>query len=655
MQVLLVLLLLAGVAHAEQAAPPVSLLDVPYISQSEALCGGAAAAMVLRYWGAQGLDAESFAHLVDRSAAGIRTDALTRDITARGWTAMPLNGDAALLAAEMDRGRPVLALIADRPGTYHYIVIVAAQERGIIFHDPARAPFRVMPRDQFMDRWRAAGSWMMVVVPGLRQATAAERPRHAAVVATSGDRCADLIAGGVRAAQANDLPAAEQALTNALACPGPSARRELAGVRLLQRRWAEVSELAAAALAEDPGDEYSWKLLGTSRYVQDDDAGALAAWNRAGEPRIDLVQVDGLVRTRHRVVERLVGARRGEVLTPGGLTLARRRLQELPSALATRVAFESRPAGLASVRGAIVERPLLPSGPIALASLGLSAAISREVRVSIGSLTGGGERLSAAWRFWPGRPRLGVSFAAPAPWGGTWAVDADAERQPFDVASLADTRRKTVRVTLANWMTSALRAEAGGGIEQRDGVGRFGIVAAGVSGASGDDRLVVRANVSRWAGGRSFSSVRLGATARSTQEQAGFVWLAQGALHAVSDSAPLDLWPSGDTGHARDTLLRAHPVLDFGRLRSDRLGRMLANASVEARRWHRTTGLLAAAGALFVDTARAMRRLDGLPRGDVDVGVGVRIAIAGIPGFVRIDLAKGLRDGATALSVAFVP
>ena len=52
------------------------ILDVPFISQSEALCGGAAAAMVLRYWGERGLTAESFSHLVDRSAAGIRTNAL---------------------------------------------------------------------------------------------------------------------------------------------------------------------------------------------------------------------------------------------------------------------------------------------------------------------------------------------------------------------------------------------------------------------------------------------------------------------------------------------------------------------------------------------------------------------------------------------------
>ena len=36
--------------------------------------------MVLRFWGARGVDAESFAHLVDERAGGISTTALLREI-----------------------------------------------------------------------------------------------------------------------------------------------------------------------------------------------------------------------------------------------------------------------------------------------------------------------------------------------------------------------------------------------------------------------------------------------------------------------------------------------------------------------------------------------------------------------------------------------
>ncbi|MBU0719106.1 MAG: C39 family peptidase, partial [Planctomycetes bacterium] len=37
------------------AAEQVQLLDVPYVPQSGPLCGGAALAMVLRYWGEPGV------------------------------------------------------------------------------------------------------------------------------------------------------------------------------------------------------------------------------------------------------------------------------------------------------------------------------------------------------------------------------------------------------------------------------------------------------------------------------------------------------------------------------------------------------------------------------------------------------------------------
>jgi ABC-type bacteriocin/lantibiotic exporter with double-glycine peptidase domain len=154
-----------GVPAQEHGPASLPLLDVPFISQSEALCGGAAAAMVLRYWGERGVAAESFSHLVDRSAAGIRTGALVADLRLRGWTAIPLDGSEDRVRAELSRSRPVLALVEDRPEAFHYVVIVAWHDRGIVFHDPARAPFRVMAKSEFDRRWRAGGRWMAVVLP----------------------------------------------------------------------------------------------------------------------------------------------------------------------------------------------------------------------------------------------------------------------------------------------------------------------------------------------------------------------------------------------------------------------------------------------------------------------------------------------------------
>ena len=304
--------------HAQRESPAaLSLLDVPFISQTELLCGGAAAAMVLRYWGERGVAAESFSDLVDRSAAGIRTDALMADLKRRGWMATGLKGTDETIRDELAKGRPVLTLIEDRPATFHYIVVLAVHERGIVFHDPARAPFLVMSAAEFDRRWRAADRWMGMVLPsGSPDATIL--PAEGASLTDPGDLvpssvgtpCDRTVAEGVRLAQTGELEAAEQLFASAIGCP--AALRELAGVRVLQKRWAEASDLASAATAADGQDVYAWKLLATSRFVEGDRMGALAAWNRVGEPRLDLVRIDGLTRTRHRVVERLLSVDAGE-------------------------------------------------------------------------------------------------------------------------------------------------------------------------------------------------------------------------------------------------------------------------------------------------------------------------------------------------------
>jgi hypothetical protein len=490
---------------------------------------------------------------------------------------------------------------------------------------------------------------MLVVVP---RTTVAVRETPPPAVAVSA--CDQVIAAGVAAAQAGNLEAAERTLAGAVACGGAAAR-EMAAVRLLQRRWPEVSELAAAAVEADPQDAYAWKLLATSRFVQDDRRGALEAWNEVGEPRVDLVRIDGLARTRHRVVERLIGAARGEVLTADRFTRARRRLFELPSARSARLEFVPAPGGLTELRGAVDERPAVPSDAMAFAGIGVAALATRELSATSGSLTGGGEAITAAWRFWERRPRLLVALRAPAPWGGTWSVEAEGERQPFDTAALPISERRAARVTVANWATGVLRWDAGSGIEQRDGRQRFGVLSGGLALVTPGDRFDVRLRATRWLGDEGFATGEVSVAARSRAERRGLVLLGAAAIHGASAAAPLDLWAAGDTGHVRPTLLRAHPVLDDGRLRTGRLGRLLLQGSAEAQRWWAPVPLLRAAGALFVDAARTAERLGRPAVHDVDAGAGARLAIAGIPGVFSLDLARGLRDGATALSLSYRP
>jgi len=641
------------VADAQPAPQPLSILDVPFISQSEALCGGAAAAMILRFWGARGLDAESFAHLVDRSAGGIRTTRLVDDLRSRGWNATGVAGDEDLIDAELARGRPVLTLIEDRPGTFHYVVIVAATPQAVVFHDPARAPFRVMERERFSRRWAVADRWMAVVVPA--EPARPEPSRPPVIEALGSSSCSDLMAAGITQAQGGELEAAERNLTAALPCGGAASLRELAGLRLLQRRWSEVSELASAALAADPMDAYAWQLLATSRFIQNDPDGALRAWNRIAQPHIDLVAVDGLTRTRQRVVERLLAVPPRSLLTPGLHDLSARRLKDLPSAMGTRLEFVPRSSGLAELRAHVVERPLLPTDVWSYAVIGLLAAARNEVSVSTGALTGGGERVSAGWRFWPGRPRVNLDVVAPARWGGLWGVDMFAERQPFSDNTFPTTRRAGTGITLANWITPWARVSARGGIDTWDGLGTYGVAATELRLASVRDRAIVGLDIASWLGEDAFGSVETSVRLRSSNERRGrtFILRAGGAM--ATSATPPDLWFAGDTGTVRPALLRAHPVVDDGELRSDRLGRGILHGSGELRQWWAVRSLIQIGAGIFVDAARVERRAAEDGKGDVDVGGGIRLGFPGLEGVFRFDLGKGLRDGSTAVSFVYEP
>ena len=431
--------------------------------------------------------------------------------------------------------------------------------------------------------------------------------------------------------------------------------RELAGVRLLQRRWGEVSDLASAALAEDPSDAHAWRLLATSRFVQDDRSGALDAWNHVGEPRVDLIRVDGLVRTRQRIVERLLPVERNDVLTPERFVRARRQLRELPSAASADLTFVPVPSGLVELRATVGERSLIPADRWSLAALGVVAALRREVEVSSGALTGGGERLTIGWRFWPGRPRISAAYTAPAPWGGLWGIDAFTERQPFTTDALPTSRRRGAHLSMSEWVAPRVRASIRGGVERWDGVDTFGMLGTGLRVLTIDERLDGRIDVSGWKAGSSFGTMDAGVTIRSTTERRGQVFVGRAGLGLASVHTPADIWFAGDTGRARSVPLRAHPLMTEGRMRVDQIGRQMVYTSGETQRWWAGKPRLRVGAAAFVDVAQIDRRAVPVSRADVDVGVGARLAVPGVSGVVRIDVAKGLRDGSTALSFVYDP
>ena len=134
--VLLAVVVLLGEAEGAQSGRPSPSRRSIHLTIRGA-CGGAARRRWSCATGARGLDAESFAHLVDRSASGIlqpRSSTTFADGVGRDAIA----GTNEAIARELDDGRPILTLIEDRPGTFHYIVIEAGLRRGRSYHDPAR-------------------------------------------------------------------------------------------------------------------------------------------------------------------------------------------------------------------------------------------------------------------------------------------------------------------------------------------------------------------------------------------------------------------------------------------------------------------------------------------------------------------------------------
>jgi hypothetical protein len=655
-----VALLCTAVARAQDR---VQLLDVPYLPQSEALCGGAAAAMVMRYWTGAVVYPDAFSDLVRNESGGIRGDDLVQSLRDRGWQAISFTGDIETLAGHLARGRPVITLIEDRPNRFHYVVVLGLLNGRIVAHDPARAPFRVFDRNTFLGAWSRSGHWSMLALPAgnARPTSAEERvelvTKDAASASTT--QCQTMVAEGVRLARAGEVEQARGLLgLSARLCPRDAAPlRELAGVHALREQWREAAGYAEQALALDANDTHAARTLGVSRFLQDDPDRALDAWNRIGEPVVDLVNVAGLQRIRYEVATRLMGLEARELLSADKLVHARRRLSELPAATGSRVSYVPTEDGRANVEAAIVERPMLPAGVVPLAALAVRSVVDREIAATVATPSGGGETLTAGWRWWEKRPRVSFSFETPSPSlraGSVWRVEGFYERQPYSSDREFEETWRGARFSVADWVTRTWRVEIGVGVDRWDHLGTTGSIAAGLQRRSQDEKWIVSTSGALYEGALRTGVLSGGFHWRSSTRSTGTVLLARGGLDVAGAGAPLGLWGRAGTEPGRRAFLRAHPFLDDGIVSEAVMGRTLAHGGAEWRYWVQPGARpFRVAPVLFLDVARATRTQAGFDRRfHVDAGIGLRLGVLGA-GTLRIDLGKGLRDGATAVSVGW--
>jgi len=634
---------------------PAPVLDVPYVPQSEALCGGAAVAMVMRYWGATGIHAESFSSLVDPGQQGIRGEDLISEVTRRGWSAASFRGDAMLVQRSLEARRPLIALVEDRPGRFHYVVVVSWVPGKVVVHDPARRPFQVLEEQLFLRKWERSGSWTLLALPPAATAEKSSSVEETPAAPTPG-ACGAAVDEAVQLANHGRVEDAGRLLERATTqCPGdPAPWRELAGIRVLQKDWRRAAAEARKALAIDPRDEHAARILATSLYVAGDTTGALSAWNMVGEPTVDLVAVQGLERTRYAVAIRTLNLPAESRLTPDALTRAARRLDSMPSVMGSNVSYTPRADGLAQITAAVIERPVLPTTVTSAGAVAVHAAIDRELQVEISSPTGGGERWLASWRWWESRPRVFAGVEAPAPFGGMWQLSGADERESYGSGSdFSEETRRSLSIAASDWMTATLKWDAELRAERwpsSDAAGALG----GLRYQSLDDRLAFGGRAGLWASTTATWTAGLFGDWRSNARAQGTVWLARAGLDAAGEATPFALWSGAGDGHGRAALLRAHPLLHDGVIRDGVFGRVVASGGAEWRRWRSPVlRLLRIAPAAFVDVARAFDAPQFADaRAHVDIGAGIRLAIPGA-GVIRADVARGLRDGEIAVSVGW--
>jgi hypothetical protein len=665
----------AGTPPPGKSAPEaVHLLDVPYVPQSGTLCGGAALAMVLRYWGKPGVLAEDFAALTEPERAGIRTGALVKAVESFGWTALPLTGTPAEVESQLEQGRPVIALIRSGSDSYHYVVIVAWANGWVIIHDPKVRPFRAVREGEFDTAWSGSEHWALLVLPPQETkppsapgATVAAPPSPAPM-----DGCDAMVEAGILLAQQGDTAEAELRFLAAQSlCPTSAAPlRELAGLRFRAEDWAGASGLAEHALALDARDADTWRLLAGSRFLAGDEDGALRAWNHVSEPRADLTRIDGLTHIRYSAVAGQLNLPPGRLLTPRDFRRARRRLAEVPAQSEFRLSLRPLPDGNAQVNVTVLERPLLFDGPWDVGSTSIKALTGREATVDVASPTGNGELWTVGWRWWKNRPRVSLALAVPAAAGrpGIWRLDGFWERQAYALGSLSgsseatranvtrEERRRTA-LSFSDWVGPDLRLELGTALDQWVDRGAHISLEGSVESRWAGDRLELGARAANWMSlrnGAPFGAGGLSLRWSSSGLERCDTWQANLGLSSATSESPRALWSGAGTGSGRVPFLRAHSLLNDGIIQGRAFGRTLAHGTIERQGWPWTLGPLRLGWALFVDSAKPWDRGQAGPvPWQVDGGGGLRVRCLGMNGQLRIDAAHGLRDGSSAVSAGW--
>jgi hypothetical protein len=420
--------------------------------------------------------------------------------------------------------------------------------------------------------------------------------------------------------------------------------------------------LLIVALLQARPDPASVRALASARYMSLDLEGALDAWNRIGEPHVRAVHVLDADRTREGVVRRLADLTSGDLLTRERYDHAWRRLRELPAATAT-MTYAPLGNGEVDVDIRLEENTLAPTGLFGLGELVGKAIIISDIQVPLSNLLHEGDVLMTAFR-WPSDWRrflIDWSAPSPRPMVGLTDVQGLWERQTYAVPGagargVATEEHAHAGFALSDWVGGGFRWQAGLSFDQWSGRRH-----AGVTGSADvrlfNDRLSIGTEDAAWRSNASesgFGRADVWIGWRSTPNPTHGDWTLFAEEATTSASSPFDLWSDAGSGLARPPLLRAHSDIDDNVIGGPLFGRTLAHVTAEFHRPLAEVHSTTIGWALFVDSAHAWRRVDGSQSTwPIDAGAGIRWGVPGLGSAVRLDLARGLRDGGWAISVGW--
>jgi predicted double-glycine peptidase len=605
------------------ALPEAVLLDVTFLPQGRLLCGGASAAMVLRYWGAEDVYAEDFQELVDEDEGGISTADLEAAVRARDWRAMPLRADRETVRRYLSSGRPLIALLRSSERRFHYVVLTGYSGDDLVLHDPSLGPNRLRSFDSVFESWAASHVWALLVTPR------------------------------------ESLPAKAEARASAPQASGEAlVLRERAAARFLEEEWSQAASLAAAALELAPEDDHARSIFAASLYLSGDRERALEAWNAGGKPKLDRVEIRGLARTRQEVLYRYLDVSPGEPLTAEELRKAQRRVSDLPTLERARVSYEPLGEARAKLVASLAERSRFEPLPSALLRGTVEALVYRTIRGGLSSPTGGGESIEGGFRWWEERPKLWVSLAAPELLSlpGIGSLEGYFEQQSYALPGSAPVEEswRGARLSAFDWVSSGTRAGFQIGFHEEDSAGSWIALGGGIERRIAGDRVSLRADAVQWLAtgdAASFREAGASAAARLVERQS---WSLRARLDArlVTENAPLTVWPGAGSDNARPLLLRGYPLLEEGVLRGKGFGPKLLHASVEIERTLWNPGMVKLGLATFVDWARVYGR-DGESPGSLwSPGAGLRVDLFGRT--LRLDAATALGRGGLVVSAGWL-